>query len=318
MSNYLKRKQYQQQMEKESKNIKDLLMISSRIYELYEKLAEYEITDNQEQYQKTLEYLNMCIELENKFYKKLPVTIETVEQTMKRIQYLNIEQNLYKKELIEIRIGNYILNRYYVNPFHYSVEEGILGIKKNILGIKNQIYLDYNQLVTYFFNQKIDSIKSAQVKEKLIRKKYKYILLTKLSEKNLIFNSTLEFPTPSSREKVLIFNQDENLVQQCFFSAVSDIIIESFNCFFETYNIEMSYLDKVCDREECLVEIKAVMYMLEDGEVRDRFPKLIKELSTFQEIPAEVISNITSMYTERLENPHRYTRKKSGQLSSTE
>lgn len=206
--------------EKKLQIIIDLLEVTEQIIKIYEKLIIYELINNQEEYQKNISYLKLCIDLEKDIYKKLKITLENSEYIMDTILIQNklrknLEENL--KELVVSRIQEQIsfqIDPTMINPYQ-SVEK---SEEENVSIIINQYFLDVDINTYLLLEEKIKTEPNLNIKEEYIREKYTIIVSLKILEQAILISKNIE-SIQNRKEKCLIFGHNKELVDKTYLMA---------------------------------------------------------------------------------------------------
>jgi hypothetical protein len=202
--------------------------------------------------QKYEEYLSMALEAEDKLYLKIGEKIYD-DTFIRRINY-KIRCNDYKDtEDIINRIMIYIAEKSYLNPFLSQEINPIERLKENIASIKNQVTMDYIKGLIIYLNEEITNTKNKRKKKKLIKMKnnifYNYKLIASLAKNENKFKV-------DGRNRCLVFNQDENLVN----SIYSEYALS-------TINDRIIYILTNKDTTIAEIELKSALSLLTDKEI---------------------------------------------------
>lgn len=250
----------------ENQAIEQLLDISHVIIATYYQLMSCEIDNNQQEYQKNIEHLNLALDLEDKIYSRFLFNIEDNKRIINKIEYLlqNRSYEEFEKDVIMDRIDDYNFRYPYRNPFLSMEESKEIKKLENDNTILTQYYRDYNILSNYLLMQEIKELSPSEVKEFLIRCKYEKIMSSKLEEKILLKEDLSAYPSPMGKERCLLFNQNSNQIAEKYIAEtvkeISNAIYflittpsstqEEQLCIDIVFNINIETLMSLLTREE--------------------------------------------------------------------
>lgn len=277
--------------------IKELLDISYTIQSIYDDLADNYY--NEEEYKKSLSTLNMCLELENKIYDKIINNKKNLDNNLKRVKYFNQErmESEELKILVYKRIINYIFDYEYLNPFLSMNQNPNIQLEENIIAITNQYYLDYNYLVTCLLEQAINIEDNHIIKELLLQKKYDNIVMNKQSEKSLIKISPSTIPVLENRERLILFNQKQELIKKVYLKESINIIKANINELININNKNRLSLEKKTIKIIALIYLKSALYILEPKE-REAVINYLLQLPVLSNDNTETLNDILNIYNE--------------------
>ena len=224
---------------KKNQKLEEWINLASTIWKIYQQLIEDRCQNQKEKYQDDLEMLKMCIDLENKIYQSLEVSIDNFRQYYLKFEILINRKNYpqKEKELIFNRINGYLLTPEYLNPF-LSMQS---NVQKNQLENEIAIEIQYDiEYLKHFFSRIDKYLQTAKTKaeqKKLLRCYYETLFEFKLSEHLLANLKLTKDFTLSEREKCILFHQNPKEVEY-FYRAqsndwinkiISEILNENFS-----------------------------------------------------------------------------------------
>lgn len=255
------------------KNIEDLLDVTYIIQDLYDKLS-----DDEEFYQ-NMEYLKLCIELENNYYQKLNYSINELNQFCNRISYLNSSRVVNKdiSDLVVNRIQNHLINMHCINPFLSSNKDSYIRNTENELTISVQYFLDYNSLVIYLLNERIMSESNDLIKCILKKWQLDEVMKLKIKEEEFFSKKSLEVPILENREKLILFGHDSSLVDRVYLKEAEKIIMKAIYDLRDVYFYPNESVSDNVFKEFLYINIKSSLYMLNSEEVNLIMDKILAE-----------------------------------------
>lgn len=224
---------------KKDKKIEEWINLASTVWKIYQQLIEDRCQNQEEKYQDDLEMLKMCIDLENKIYQSLEVSIDNFRQYYSKFEILINRKNYpqKEKELIFNRINGYLLTPEYLNPF-LSMQS---NVQKNQLENEIAIEIQYDiEYLKHFFSRIDKYLQTAKTKaeqKKLLRCYYETLFEFKLSEHLLANLKLTKDFTSSEREKCILFHQNPKAVEYFYRvqsndwinKIISEILNENFS-----------------------------------------------------------------------------------------
>lgn len=227
-----------------TKQLEDWISIAATIQKIYQDLAKDKINHQEEKYQSDLEMLKMCIDLENKIYQSLGVTVANLEDYYQQIEQL-VQQKKYsfqKKEAIWNRLDRYLLTLEFLNPFLSMQEDINMNELENEIAIEIQFDTEYLKHFFFRIKEELNQAKTKREKERIIHCYYDTLFEFKLSEHLLANPRVLKDFTLSEREKCLLFYQNPYEVNEYYRSQsnhwIDEIIQQIFDKNFSIKSIK--------------------------------------------------------------------------------
>ena len=196
--------------------LQDIIAVSNSIYNQYQALLIARIDEKRKKEKEALENIKMGTECENGLYNKLNLGTFPSEQLENRFFYLlrNSEQIDIDQNYIYSRFLNYIDELTIRNPL-ISINENIAkNIVENTRTIERQINRDYAITFLFLLSQELNKTEDPIAKSALLEEYLYAIYKEKSLEKYLTTPPTQ--PEKSGRKRCLIFNQEEDLVNETY------------------------------------------------------------------------------------------------------
>lgn len=210
----------------QDKKIYDLLTIEKSIYNIYNNLVKYEIKNNDKKYQENIEFLKIAIEIEEKIYNSLNINRDDSNKILNRIYYLNTQQDNDISNYIVGRIESIFCENFYSDPFLSNDPIYENQLKENSECIICEFGNDFTSHLLNNIEERIKVEQKKEIREELIILKYDTLYLNKSLE-----NILLGYRKKGiySRERCLLFNQNEKLVNMIYRSYLQDNLNTSIN-----------------------------------------------------------------------------------------
>lgn len=206
--------------QKEKDNyIQRIIDVTATIKTIYDDLAK--AYGNAEKTKELEEYLDLAISVENKIYKEIGDELLVEDLFINRITYLINRSDLKDKLLIENRIINYIAQKTYANPFLSRERYKEYFDNENIITIQAQITIDYVKATLLTVDEFLEKATNKKDKKRLANAKYSTIFLNKAVDTIMKNEKSHQI---NGRERCLIFNHDEELVQTLYSNHANGII----------------------------------------------------------------------------------------------
>ncbi len=258
-------------------NQKDLYQLAERLISVtYGVLNTYDLlgnsfTDNN-LYNKNLEYLKVAFEIENDLYKKIGNNLLTSKEfnNALRLAFENTNYDESTYEEIHFRIYNYIDSIIYYYPFRETRYYPNENIVINNETIDRHIVFDINLLDIYNLEQIMNNEKLSFLLPYLIDAKHLLLFRCKFYD-NLAFKE-LTNAKPTSRERLLKFNHNKEIIDAKFNEIIENGLRESIE---EAFSYEDSSKDNedYCKLIINLVQIKTHLDLTTRDEAFDVFRK---------------------------------------------
>lgn len=270
--------------------------------------------------EKTLEYLALAIEVENKIYKEIGQKLLSSNQFIRRAQY-KIRHTDYKddaKNDIVNRIINYITQLEYINPFTSQEPYYDDYQKENLAIIKNQAILDYAYLRIFYYDILLEETKSKRAQKIITKQRNKIIFTNKILD-NFV-NKPIELPKTLGREKCEIFNHDKDEIEYIYSNAVADIINPVINILLNYTNTLLSDPQVLTYFNMQLIDLKCGLDMATPQEVisvSQGYKSLIENNELLDDIKdelTEVDAMITKTITDALMDKNEVLQKEKNNL----
>lgn len=213
-------------IEERDKKINELLDIENSIYNLYMTIADCEINKNEKEKEKYIEYLKITIEVEAKIYDSLKIDTKNSGEIFRRINYINNKRKISQYDNIITRIETIIEEELYSNPFLSNSKSYSDQIFENSQCIKNEFNNNITMHIIKKLEDRIEKEKYNSIKEELITLKYELIYLNKTLEEHFLGYRKKDI---YGRERCILFNQNEQLVNSIYAKALQDYLNESLN-----------------------------------------------------------------------------------------
>ena len=219
--------------------IETILDISYQIKKIYKNISLAELNNNKKEYKLNLNYLEIVSETENKLINELDITLDNVDLFINRINYINInrDENEEDKTMTFNRINSYFKKKFYENPFLSISKNYNDQITDNYNCINNEIYNSIIRNLIIKLQQKINIEQNKKIKELLINTKLELLYTNVLFEKNLLYKYNLEV---IGRNRCIIFNQNENLINKIFKDMSQENINNSITELLTINNVELN------------------------------------------------------------------------------
>lgn len=253
--------------------LQDIIAVSNSIYNQYQALLIARIDENGEKEAETLEYLKIATEYEKELYNQLNLGIFPSKQLENRFFYL-----LRNSEQIDIRDQNYIYSRFLNsideltirNPL-ISINENIAeNIDENIRAIERQINRDYTITFLFLLSQELNKTEDPIAKCALLEE-YLYTIYKEKSLKKYLTTFPTQ-PEKSGRERCLIFNQEEELVNETYQTMLKSSLYEDIESALKyTDNIITEFPEEATYLTPLLLSITTSAMLLEKEE-RKKMP----------------------------------------------
>lgn len=256
--------------------LQDIIAISNSIDNQYQALLIARIDENEEKEEETLEYLKIATEYENKLYNYLNLGVFPPEQLENRFLYLlrNSEQIDIDQNYIYSRFLNYIDELTIRNPL-ISINENIAeNIVENTRTIERQINRDYAITFLFLLSQELNKTEDPIAKSALLEEYLYAIYKEKSLEKYLTTPPTQ--PEKSGRKRCLIFNQEEDLVNETYQAILKSALYEDIeNALTYTDDMLTKFPEEAIYLTPLLLSITANAMLLEKEERKKPlvFPK---------------------------------------------
>ena len=247
--------------------LQDIIAISNSIDNQYQALLIARIDENEEKEEETLEYLKIATEYENKLYNYLNLGVFPPEQLENRFLYLlrNSEQIDIDQNYIYSRFLNYIDELTIRNPL-ISINENIAeNIVENTRTIERQINRDYAITFLFLLSQELNKTEDPIAKSALLEEYLYAIYKEKSLEKYLTTPPTQ--PEKSGRKRCLIFNQEEDLVNETYQAILKSALYEDIeNALTYTDDMLTKFPEEAIYLTPLLLSITANAMLLEKEE----------------------------------------------------
>lgn len=205
-----------------SKKIESLINVSYGILKIYDNLTDH--YNNQEEYNKYLEYLKLALKMENEIYTEIgEETLKTPEFSYEFTHYLNslIENSDKKKSIpfedteeIKYRFNNYLSCLAYRYPFTSIDNNPIYKVQINYNTIEQHYFLEYDLLFLTYLNKYIEDSSIEDARQFLYYQKHQLLYRTKFFD-NYAFIPKKELQ-PSAKDRLLLFKHNPLLVEKVF------------------------------------------------------------------------------------------------------
>ena len=260
--------------------LQDIIAISNSIDNQYQALLIARIDENEEKEEETLEYLKIATEYENKLYNYLNLGVFPPEQLENRFLYLlrNSEQIDIDQNYIYSRFLNYIDELTIRNPL-ISINENIAeNIVENTRTIERQINRDYAITFLFLLSQELNKTEDPIAKSALLEEYLYAIYKEKSLEKYLTTPPTQ--PEKSGRKRCLIFNQEEDLVNETYQAILKSALYEDIeNALTYTDDMLTKFPEEAIYLTPLLLSITANAMLLEKEE-RKNMPLVFSKEET--------------------------------------
>lgn len=207
--------------------LKDIIQLSLNLSILYQNLSTAKAENNEEEFGIQLDYIKLVSEYEEKTYQKIDLKKDLGERLYNRFNYLLQNSDTPKElhDIIKKRFQNHINELLILNPFLSSNSNKQERDLENQAAITYQAMRDYSISTLYFFNKEIEKEQDPIIKQDLLDYYYEFIF----NQKQL--TPYLKEPPQqieaSGRNRCLVFNQQEKLVNSCYYQVIKESIIES-------------------------------------------------------------------------------------------
>lgn len=261
--------------------LQDIIAVSNSIDNQYQALLIARIDENEEKEKEALKNIKIVTEYENELYNRLNLGTFPSEQLEKRFLYL-----LRNSEQIDTIDQNYIYARFLNsideltigNPF-LSINENISeNIVENMRIIERQINKDYAITFLFLLSQELNKTEDTMAKYALLEEYFYAIYKEKSLEKYLTTPPTQ--PEKSGRKRCLIFNQEEDLVNETYQTILKSALYEDIeNALKYTDNILTEFPEEAIYLTPLLLSITANAMLLEKEE-RKNMPLVFSKEET--------------------------------------
>ena len=263
-------------------NYNEMYNISSSIYKLHEKMASLEVCGkiNSLEYNKLLEYLEICLMYEDKLYKELDlVKLSEILSIINGDDSCTYDKlNVYRNhDCINNRIVNKLLyfNRFLSNENDEDVKDESFKLLYTKIQILDTVHEEFIYYYLFILNEYINKCKSNNIKEKLINAKYRLSFMDNTIEGAMhTTNYRLDIPTIrcnfSSIDKISKNKDLYNYNKEC----LGEIIFNN-----EMINILNDDDDVSLILHKCAM--RASMLMIDDdsklADLNDEFHKYLED-----------------------------------------
>lgn len=216
---------------KDNKKLEEWINLASTILKIYQHLIKDRYQNQTEKYQDDLEMLKMCIDLENKLYHSLEVTIDNFNQYYLQCKALINRTKLSKKEkeIILNRINRYLLTPEYLNPFLSMEADDSKKQLENEFAIEVQYDAEYLKHFLSRIEYYLQIVTSKIQREKLIRCYYETLFEFKISEHLFTTPRLLKDFTLSERIKCAKFNQNPLYINYYYQTRNKELLNDNIN-----------------------------------------------------------------------------------------
>lgn len=261
--------------------LQDIIAISNSIDNQYQALLIARIDENEEKEKEALKNIKIVTEYENELYNRLNLGTFPSEQLEKRFLYL-----LRNSEQIDILDQNYTYARFLNsideltigNPFLSTNENISENIVENMRIIERQINKDYAITFLFLLSQELNKTEDTMAKYALLEEYLYAIYKEKSLEKYLTTPPTQ--PEKSGRKRCLIFNQEEDLVNETYQAILKSALYEDIeNTLKYTDNILTEFPEEAIYLTPLLLSITANAMLLEKEE-RKNMPLVFSKEET--------------------------------------
>lgn len=247
--------------------LKDIISVSISMNKIYQNITAAKIANNEDEIKKQLDYIKLVSEYETKLYQQLDLETELSEELYTRVELLIkcSKANKDIHELINTRFQSRINELCLLNPFlstNDNLEEREL---ENTAAIKFQLERDFLISNLYFLNKDIEKEKNPTIREELIKRYYHLIFTNRLLEPYLLEGPhNIEI---DGRNRCLIFNQNEILVNEIFRETIIEFLNISINEIMKyTDEFIEKHPDKLANKKIQLTLMKASLVLATEEE----------------------------------------------------
>lgn len=208
------------------KTFNDIITISKNINDLYLQLSKARYTNDKKEYEKTLQYIKLTTEYENKLYNSIDWKKELQKYPLifNHFNYLLRKSNIPKEiqALISVRFQNSITCLLIRNPFLSNHPNLLKRQAENNSSILFQANRDITISTLYYLDKDIKKEQNKKAKKDLINFYYEIIFKQKVAEEFL--DTPPANIEASGKERCILFNQNEASVNQIYQTMIEDTI----------------------------------------------------------------------------------------------
>lgn len=241
----------------DTNDINRLINITKCLYLTYKNRTYYD--------QNLEDDIKLCIEQEDKIYKKLKLNKKNIIPFITRFNYILLSSNLTDelKYAISERFSNYCLYTIYKMPFLSTKKNFLNSFRENSKKITEQITIDFCRNVQCLLQR---DIRNSKYKMEL---KLNFIALNEIQYFNkFLYKMNNNELVLDSREKCINFGQNPKNVDYLYFSYISDILLEYID---DALFYNDDSLRKVVSRTKLninIANIKAGLFLLSKEECK--------------------------------------------------